>query len=365
MPILQQLVDCPIWPHSHKHPNKSNVLQECFTEMGKAIGGGVKGFFLRQVPSPTFGDFVLTHVVPDPSGTMRALTHNTAVATMVDAGKKVNILAPNAVITVDCRILPGTDPHEFIEEFKERIKGDYEVEPLEGGIGPPVESKYKDNLVFEHCVAVLEEGDPGATCCPWTIQGFTDARAFAEIGIPTFGWSPCWLPPSLPFKDLGFHGHDEHIPLNGFRWGAACVRELVKRVCVEEVTSDGAGNSGGDGGGDGGGAPEENAAPDVLPPTSSSSPVRPSSPELTTLTLTLSKNAHGRIGAQIDEVGGKAVFRGYSEGSANHGVGLLRGDIITSVNGVRAPTQVRALELISKAPSPFKVRVVRSLVANE
>ena len=91
---------------------------------------------------------------------MRALTHNTAAATMFEAGRKVNILAPDATITVDCRILPGTDPHEFIEEFKERIKGDYEVEPLEGGVGPPVESPWRDNPVFALCGDVLEEADP-------------------------------------------------------------------------------------------------------------------------------------------------------------------------------------------------------------
>lgn len=112
----------------------------------------------------------------------------------------------------------------------DRYGGIYEIEPIK--LGAPVENEFEGNVVFDMCQDVIHEAHPGSKCVPWVIQGFTDARAYAEVGIPTFGFSPLWCPPSLPFADLGFHGHDEHVPSKGFQWGTACVREVVRRYCV-------------------------------------------------------------------------------------------------------------------------------------
>ena len=58
----------------------------------------------------------------------------------------------------------------------------------------------------------------------------TDARAFAELDIPCYGFAPVWLPADLPFAPM-FHGHNERIPVHGFRWGCATLLELVRRMC--------------------------------------------------------------------------------------------------------------------------------------
>lgn len=76
-----------------------------------------------------------------------------------------------------------------------------QIEPIQ--LGAPVENEFLGNPVFEMCENVIHEAHPGSKCVPWVIQGFTDARAYAEVGIPTFGFSPLWCPPSLPFSDLG------------------------------------------------------------------------------------------------------------------------------------------------------------------
>ena len=133
-----------------------------------------------------------------------------------------------AELTVDCRILPGTDPEAFVREFKERVRGDYTVEVL--GSGPPVVMD-KDHPMFGSIVQILHEADPGCHPVPQMISGFTDARAFAELGIPCFGFSPVWLPEDINFAAM-FHGHNERIPVEGFRWGLACLWELVRRSCV-------------------------------------------------------------------------------------------------------------------------------------
>jgi len=79
---------------------------------------------------------------------------------------------------------------------------------------------------------VLEGADPGCHPVPQMITGFTDARAFDEVGVPCFGFSPVWLPADIPFASL-FHAHDERIPIHGFRWGLATLMEVIRRICVE------------------------------------------------------------------------------------------------------------------------------------
>jgi acetylornithine deacetylase/succinyl-diaminopimelate desuccinylase-like protein len=129
---------------------------------------------------------------------------------------------------VDCRILPGTDPKAFVDEFKRRVKGDYRIEVLASG--PPVVMD-KDHPMFHSIAEILREADPGCHPVPQMITGFTDARAFDELDIPCFGFSPVWLPEDINFAAM-FHGHNERIPVHGFKWGLACLWELVRRTCV-------------------------------------------------------------------------------------------------------------------------------------
>ena len=129
----------------------------------------------------------------------RALLKDTVSSTMVTGGSKTNVVPSRATLTLDCRILPGTDPDEFIEEFKRRIPGRYTIEVIDKG--PPVvmDRNHPIMAVFED---VLREADPGCTPVPQMITGFTDARAFDEVGTPCYGFSPVWLPPEIPFAGL-------------------------------------------------------------------------------------------------------------------------------------------------------------------
>ena len=137
-PLLSQLVEKPFFDHSvcdHGEAGGSlsngslggGSVARCFGALGDALGGGVTGWLLRQVANPSIGDFVLTNVVRDDGDLLRCLTHHTAAPTMCEAGVKTNILPPRASLTVDCRIVPGVSPEEFLQEFRQRFGGAYEV----------------------------------------------------------------------------------------------------------------------------------------------------------------------------------------------------------------------------------------------
>ena len=198
-----------------------------------AIGdilGFPKGAFFKSIGNETLSNFVLDKIIkiPDKTRVFRALLRDSTSPTMAQAGTKVNVLPENATLTVDCRILPGTDPKAFIEEFKTRVPGNYEIEVL--GDGPALVMD-DGHPIIGAMESVLKEADPGCHPVPQMITGFTDARAFAEVGVPCYGFSPIWLPPDLPFAPM-FHGHNERIPVHGFRWGLATLHELVRRECL-------------------------------------------------------------------------------------------------------------------------------------
>ena len=151
---------------------------------------------------------------------------------MAQGGTKSNVIPGEAELTVDCRILPGTDPDSFVRQFKERVQGHYDLEVIKKG--PPVVVS-RANPVYDRIVKLIEEADPGSHCVPQMLTGFTDARAFDAVGVPCFGFSPIWLPPEIRFASM-FHGHNERIPIHGFKWGLACLWELVQRSCIQDHT---------------------------------------------------------------------------------------------------------------------------------
>jgi acetylornithine deacetylase/succinyl-diaminopimelate desuccinylase-like protein len=65
----------------------------------------------------------------------------------------------------------------------------------------------------------LRAEDPVARPVPYCLSGGTDAKAFSELGIRGFGFTPLRLPPDLDFAGM-FHGVDERVPVDGLRFGA-------------------------------------------------------------------------------------------------------------------------------------------------
>lgn len=145
---------------------------------------------------------------------LKAVLHDTANPTMLKAGYKVNVVPASAEAVLDCRILPGR-----------REAFEAEVDAL---IGPAVtrewirdlssyETSFDGDLVDAMNAAVLAL-DPDGRTVPYMLSGGTDAKAFAQLGIRCFGFSPLRLPPDLDFTAL-FHGVDERVPVDALKFG--------------------------------------------------------------------------------------------------------------------------------------------------
>lgn len=172
----------------------------------------------------------ILRVLPDPEQAryFRAITHDTVAVTVLRGGSKENVLPAEAEAVLDVRVLPGRSVREVVSALGLLLGDEVEVEVLQSG--EPTETPWPTPL-WDTIRDVVESSRPGARVVPYLISGFTDAVAYAPLGIRTYGFAPVALPPHLKFSTL-FHGRDERIPVDGFRWGLQTLVEVVRRYCT-------------------------------------------------------------------------------------------------------------------------------------
>jgi acetylornithine deacetylase/succinyl-diaminopimelate desuccinylase-like protein len=182
-------------------------------------------FVLRGLLSPTLCDPLLDHVFPDPSlaSSFDAALHNTANPTMLRAGEKVNQVPAEASLQVDGRLLPGQSADDFVREVRAVIGDGYHIHV--DRVMPATEGVLDDPLA-DRIEATLKRHDPDGIMVRTMIPGFTDAKAWSQLGMKCWGFSPVQLPPGVAFSAM-FHGNDERIPVAGFRWGLRVLFDFV------------------------------------------------------------------------------------------------------------------------------------------
>ncbi len=152
------------------------------------------------------------------------LLRNTARATIVRAGEKINVIPAEVEVEIDARALPGFSPADVISELQPIVGEHAELELVRHDPGP----SEPDLGLFDELAAVLRELDPDAVPIPLLQAGVTDARFFAQLGIQTYGFLPMKLPPDFAFLPL-VHAADERIPAGAVDFGAEAVSRALQR----------------------------------------------------------------------------------------------------------------------------------------
>jgi acetylornithine deacetylase/succinyl-diaminopimelate desuccinylase-like protein len=157
----------------------------------------------------------------------RAATVRTTFAvTMLRGSEKLNVIPPEAVADIDCRMLAGDDPQEILAWVRRVIADDrVEVttvrEPKLPNMSPP------DTELYKALGVAMQRRAPGVVVAPAIMVGFTDNWVFRGLGLHGYGWSPFVL------DEDGFmriHGNDERISLENIEQGARAYTELLLAV---------------------------------------------------------------------------------------------------------------------------------------
>ena len=157
-----------------------------------------------------------------------ALVRTTFAVNMLKGSEKLNVIPPEAVAEIDCRMLAGDDPAEIIGWVRQVIADDHvEVsavrEPKVPNLSPP------DTEMYKALADTLRERMPDAVIAPAILTGFTDNWFFRRAGLQGYGWSPFVL-------DAGeyqrIHGNDERISVDNVRAGVRAYTEMLLRLAA-------------------------------------------------------------------------------------------------------------------------------------
>jgi len=152
-----------------------------------------------------------------------ALVRTTFAVTMLKGSEKRNVIPPEAVAEIDCRMLAGEDPEE-IRSWVERAVADSQVEvaitapPKQPNLSPP------DTELYKRLAESLERRMPGAVVVPEILVGFTDNWVFRRCGLHGYGYSPFVLADEELRR---IHGNDERVSLDNVRAGVRAYTEVL------------------------------------------------------------------------------------------------------------------------------------------
>lgn len=185
---------------------------------------------LRGLLRSSTADFILDHLMPDPgfAASIDALLHNTANPTILRAGLKINQVPSEAVVQIDGRTLPGQSADDLVREVAAIIGPGFEI-TIDSAADATVTDA--DDPIAEQIRAVMERQAPGGIVVPMLIPGFTDAKAYSQLGTRCWGFSPVQLEPDMSFSSM-FHGHNERIPVDGFHFGVRTLLDLVATLVL-------------------------------------------------------------------------------------------------------------------------------------
>ncbi len=185
---------------------------------------------LPQLLNPRLTDVLLDRVLPgELRNVLSAQLHNTVSATMIQGGLKFNVIPGEASCTLDGRILPGQRAEDLVRELRALTGDRVEYEILHTTQG--MELPDPDSALYRAITETLGRHDPAGIPLPYLVTGFTDAQYFGRLGARCYGFSPLQFPEAhkVRFADL-FHGHNERIWVEGWRWGLRVLWDTVQRL---------------------------------------------------------------------------------------------------------------------------------------
>ena len=207
-------------------PIKINpVVAEMFEIIGNEIGG-IQGIIMKNIDNRIV-QYLFGGSISSLSTSTNAMLRNTISLTMLTSGYKTNIIPEKAYATLDIRLLPDTQPDQFIRDLKSLINND-NVKFIHKRTP---DNKFISDWNTDFFEALSEEIkilQPDAVVVPFMTIGGTDSQFFQSKGVDCYGL----LPVLIEEADIQtMHGIDERISIENFMLGNKIVYNTIKKVC--------------------------------------------------------------------------------------------------------------------------------------
>ena len=190
--------------------------------MASALGG-IQGFLLGQLNNPAMTKTILKTLGAN-GRVFYPLFHNTASPTILHGSSKINVIPGEISLELDGRMLPGFKPEDMLNEMRQIVGKDVELEVVQFEPGP----SNPDMGMFDTLAQILKDADPEGVPIPLLLSGVTDGRFFSMLGIQTYGFLPMTLPQDFNFSAT-IHAANERVPAAAIEFGADAIYKALER----------------------------------------------------------------------------------------------------------------------------------------
>jgi acetylornithine deacetylase/succinyl-diaminopimelate desuccinylase-like protein len=197
-------------------------VQQMFEGMAPFLDPALKSAFADIGASIGDPDFLPRLQTLNPYA--HALLRNTCSITRLQGSDKINVVPTEAVMELDCRLLPDQDHAAFLAEL-ETIINDPTVSVEQLMAFTPALTR-TDTPLYRLIETLVEERRPAAVVVPGVSTGFTDSHFFRDLGISSYGFSPTLVPEQ---DRRGVHGNNERVSVEHLVDGTDFMIELLDR----------------------------------------------------------------------------------------------------------------------------------------
>ena len=197
------------------------IVREWFETMASHLPRP-QATLMRQLLNPRLADLAVRAIGRPILG---RVLRNTASATIVHGGDKINVIPSEVELQLDGRILPGQTPDDLIRELYAIVgRTHVELELVRHDPGPPEPDMSKYALLAE----TIRELDPEGIPVPMLQAGVTDARHLTRAGVQSYGFLPLDLPQGFDVVPL-IHNADERVPASALQFGVDAITRVIAR----------------------------------------------------------------------------------------------------------------------------------------
>ena len=242
--------------HTCRLPLRTNIANRASIESFARALPFPKSTVFRQLLNPTFSQFIQQRLLTDDQiSSLAPLLHNTANPTVVGGGDQHNQIPSSAWLKVDARILPESTIDDVVDDIKDLIgRSCFLSRQGPNGEELPPELTLEVMASRGSCFQ-----DPAADGCPEVLDAIRKVVASRAEGAPIvttlipggtdfywysrhptkkpicIGFTPMRIPRGMKFAAL-FHGTNERIPVDGFKWGQRVLNEVVCKLCSARIS---------------------------------------------------------------------------------------------------------------------------------
>ena len=207
---IYELADALKKVQAHRFtPQLNPTTRAYFSERAKQEGDNPLGQAMRRwLANEKDGEAAdLIEATPTEVG----LTRTRCVATMLQGGHADNALPQSATATINCRMMPGTQPPTIQAELQRAVGDKVEIKPDPSFIGQPTPVlPLREDVTSAYTKAIRAIHGKDTPVMAAMSTGTSDSSFFRAAGVPTYDVDGTW---GITPDDERAHGLDERLPV--------------------------------------------------------------------------------------------------------------------------------------------------------